>query len=88
MLSRELGYDEAGFRRNRQLVRLAALLHDTGHSPFSHASEELFPDKDDGGKYSHEEYSAAIIRGPLRSSIEDHKINQGNYGFLLMMWRL
>lgn len=81
LLSRELGYDDAGFRRNRQLVRLAALLHDTGHSPFSHASEELFPDRDDGSKYSHEEYSAAIIRGPLRSSIEDHKINQGNYGF-------
>ena len=43
VLSSELGYDDAGFRRNRQLVRLGALLHDVGHSPFSHASEELFP---------------------------------------------
>lgn len=27
---------------NRQLLRLAALLHDIGHSPFSHAMENLF----------------------------------------------
>jgi HD superfamily phosphohydrolase len=82
VLSRELGYDDAGFRRNRELVRLGALLHDTGHSPFSHASEELFPDQENGdGKYVHEQYSAAIVRGPLRAAIEDHKLNQGNYGF-------
>lgn len=82
VLSEELGYDEAGFRRNRQLVRLAALLHDTGHSPFSHGSEELFPDQDNGkGKFMHEQYSAVIVRGPLRRAIEDHKSNQGNYGF-------
>lgn len=82
VLSKELGYGEAGFRRNRQLVRLGALLHDVGHSPFSHASEELFPDQENGeGKYAHEQYSAAIVRGPLKSAIEDHKLNQGNYGF-------
>lgn len=82
VLRDELGYDDAGFRRNRQLVRLAALLHDVGHSPFSHASEELFPDQESGdGKYSHEQYSAAIIRGPLRQAVEEHVLNQGNYGF-------
>jgi HD superfamily phosphohydrolase len=48
ILASDLGYDDAGFKRNRQLVRLAALVHDVGHSPFSHASEDLFPDQDDG----------------------------------------
>lgn len=63
-------------------MRLGALLHDVGHSPFSHASEELFPDQANGeGKYVHEQYSAAIVRGPLKEAIEDHKLNQGNYGF-------
>jgi HD superfamily phosphohydrolase len=82
VLRGELGYDDAGFRRNRQLVRLAALLHDVGHAPFSHASEELFPDQENGGgKYVHEQYSAAIVRGPLGEAIEDHKLNQGNYAF-------
>jgi uncharacterized protein len=82
VLKAELGYDDAGFPRNRQLVRLAALLHDVGHSPFSHATEELFPAREAGdGKFSHEQYSAAIVRGPLRNAIEDHILNQGNYGF-------
>jgi HD superfamily phosphohydrolase len=81
VLRSELGYNEAGIERNRQLVRLAALLHDAGHSPFSHASEELFPEKDDGERYEHEDYSAAIIRGPLQEAIEDHKLNHGNHGF-------
>lgn len=81
LLRSELGYNEAGFERHRQLVRLAALLHDLGHSPFSHASEDLFPDRDDGGKFVHEQYSAAIVRGPLRDVVEKHKLN-GNFGFI------
>jgi uncharacterized protein len=80
LLSGELGYNEAGLARHRQLVRLAALLHDVGHSPFSHASEELFPDKAAGRKYVHEEYSAAIIRQQLADVIENHKSNS-NYNF-------
>ena len=81
LLRAELGYEDNGFGRNRQLIRLAALLHDVGHSPFSHASEELFPDQDGGGKYVHEQYSAAIVRGPLKDVIESHKLNEGNHGF-------
>ncbi len=75
------GYDEAGFKRDKALVRLASLLHDVGHSPFSHAGEEAFPYHADGKKrYVHEEYSAAIIRNELKDAIEQHPLN-GNYEF-------
>lgn len=83
VLKAELAYDKAGLERYRQIVRLAALVHDVGHSPFSHAAEELFPERDAancGGFYRHEHYSAAIVRRHLRSAIEDHPLNN-NYGF-------
>lgn len=77
ILKSELSYDKSGLERHLQLVRFAALLHDVGHAPFSHAAEELFPDQGNGkGKYTHEQYSAAIIRKQLRNAIEDHKANQ------------
>jgi HD superfamily phosphohydrolase len=40
----------------RQILRLIALVHDLGHAPFSHASEQLFP-----GKITHENYTKKII---------------------------
>lgn len=67
------------FDRHRRIVRLAALLHDLGHGPFSHAAEDLLPDRPSGAKYKHEAYSAAIVRGPLRGCIQDHPINQANF---------
>jgi hypothetical protein len=81
VLETELGYNEAGFKRYRQLVRIAALLHDVGHGPFSHAGEDLLPvnGKTDE-RYRHEDYSAAIVRTHLRSAIEDHPACN-NYGF-------
>jgi len=51
----DLNLDEA-----RQLLRLTALFHDTGHLPFSHAAENILPDK-----RSHEDVSVAIV--------EDHR---------------
>ena len=79
-------YDDHGLAKERIKIRLAALLHDVGHSPFSHASEDLFPylpnaipgQGTDGPRYKHEDYSYALIENDLREVIEDHPANK-NY---------
>lgn len=58
------GINDQERQRNLCLLRLAALLHDVGHAPFSHAAEALFPIKDSEGveRYAHEDYTAAILK--------------------------
>ena len=52
------------------VVRLAALLHDVGHYPFSHAMEELGPDSIPG---HHEEVAARFLEaGPIRDVLGTH----------------
>ena len=47
-----------------EILRLAGLLHDIGHGPFSHLFEEIIQEK----KFSHEDYGKEII---LKSEIGD-----------------
>jgi uncharacterized protein len=77
LLEETQAYDDAGISRDHQLVRLAALLHDVGHSPFSHAGEDLFPiDAKRNRRSKHEHYSAAVVRLLLKDAIETHPFNQ------------
>ncbi len=52
---REAG--EVSLRQDLQLLRFAALLHDAGHMPFSHAAEQFFL----GKGFSHEDISKHVI---------------------------
>ena len=80
ILTTEYLFEDAGLDRQRQIIRLAALLHDIGHGPFSHAAEELFPLKPRSTKrYQHEDYSSAIIEFILHEEIQNHPLNTNNF---------
>jgi len=64
--------NEKGFLKSDdiEIIRLAGLLHDVGHGPFSHLFEEIIQDK----KISHENFGREII---LKSEIGDSLSKNG-----------
>jgi len=85
-----LNLHEGQKERIRKILRLAALLHDIGHSPFSHAGEDIMPNLPDSHpdfdaasdkvqKYNHEHYGHAIIRWLYKDTIETHPLAE-NHG--------
>lgn len=69
-------FSKGDLDRARVIVRLAALLHDVGHCPFSHAGEDVMPIKTAGGKrYKHEDYSTGLIQHLMTDVIDGHPLN-------------
>jgi HD superfamily phosphohydrolase len=66
-------WNEDDFEKKKALLRTAALLHDIGHSPFSHSSESLFPVGE-----THETYGLKIIASePIKGIIDSYTGSTG-----------
>ena len=68
--------DKVEREKFRTYLRMSALLHDSGHGPFSHAIEQAMPPKKEvlggSGQATHEDYTEAIIlKSSLTTTLEE-----------------
>lgn len=68
IMSRHLGLNE----ESRNLIVVTALLHDSGHGPFSHATEPFM--KEIAGR-GHEQIEHLIQDDPIAGILEEHNLN-------------
>ena len=82
---RRLELKQTSLPRIKKIIRLAALLHDIGHAPFSHAGEGSMPfllksdvryEAGKNKRYEHEDYSIAAIKFIFRDYIENHRFGE------------
>ena len=81
----KLGIKKEALERTRKIIRLAALLHDIGHAPFSHAGEGSMPflpkkhiryENGKNKRFEHEDYSIAAIKYFFKDYIESHRTGE------------
>lgn len=68
--------DDAEFERQRRLVRLAALVHDVGHGPYSHVSEHVL-DHVSGGAAAKTGVGQAKLHEQVTLAIVEHDKDLG-----------